>query len=108
MAAIPLEQTDLVADCRRRNAEFVCGLLEAHVPRRGLKGPQLYQGWKLSHGARVDEIHSAAHEIFAFAFAITEMEKGLAKLTKEYAPWYPSPPLPKLLLTLPTHSLGSS
>jgi len=76
MAAIPLEQTDLMADRRRRNTEFVCGLLEAQVPRRGLKCAQLDQGWKLSHAVRVDEIHSAAHEIFAFAFAATEMEKG--------------------------------
>src|SRR5262245_39214126 len=77
MAAIALEQTDLMADRRRRNTELVCGLLEAHVPRRGLEGAQLDKGWKLSHAARVDEIHSSAHEIFAFAFATAEMEKNL-------------------------------
>src|SRR5262245_33929329 len=84
-----------MADCRGRNTEFLCGVLKTHVPRRGLEGAQLDKGRKLSHAARVDEIHSAAHEIFAFAFATTEMEKVLAAHAKEQAPWHPSRPLPK-------------
>ena len=39
-----LQQTNLMADRRRRHVQFVGGERQAEMPRRGLEGPQRVQG----------------------------------------------------------------
>lgn len=53
-----LQETDLVADRGRRNAQFIGGLTEAHMPRSGLEGPKRPQRRKLSHREIVGEFNS--------------------------------------------------
>jgi hypothetical protein len=53
-----LQQPYLVTDRRRCQAEFVCCVLEAEVPSRGLKSPQGAEWWEPFHRPILDEINS--------------------------------------------------
>jgi hypothetical protein len=64
-----------MADRGWRNAKLGRGFLEAQVPRRGVKGTQLDEGWQLVHRPSVDENGSPWAEFFAFALRIPEVEE---------------------------------
>jgi hypothetical protein len=62
--AKPLEHADLVADCRRRYAQFRCGTAKTQMPRHGLEGAQLDQGRQAVHSKIVHQSNSPRAEIF--------------------------------------------
>ena len=62
MAAVALQQPDLMADGGRRDAEFRGRLPEAQVAGHGREGPQFRHRWQFGHDVTVDEIYSPAHE----------------------------------------------
>src|SRR5215813_69794 len=65
--AILLQQSDLMAHRRRRDAELGGGLLETHVPRRRFERAQLDERRQPVHAANLDEKYSSSTEFFALA-----------------------------------------
>ena len=92
--AIALQQSDLMADRRRRHAELGRGLLEAQMPRRGVKGAQLDEGRQLLHAGSVDEIRSSSAEFFAFAPGTVRARRRHGSQIQESTPCHRSHPLP--------------
>src|SRR5262249_61632480 len=74
--AILLQQSDLMAHCRRGDAELCRGFLETHVPRRRFERAQLDEGRQPVHAANVDEKYSSSTEFFAFARGAPARNKG--------------------------------
>src|SRR5262245_1189211 len=58
-AAITFEQSDLMADCGWRDAEFGGGFLETQVPSSGFESAQLDERRQLFHGPALDENNSS-------------------------------------------------
>jgi hypothetical protein len=72
LSAELLETVYLVTDSRGRNAEFICGKLEASVTGRSLEDPQGDQRWQPEHLLSVDELNSPATHFFEFALFARE------------------------------------
>src|SRR5438046_2905598 len=85
MTAVALQHADLVADCRRRDAQFGRGLLETQVAGTRFEGLQFDHRWQLLHASIVDENPSSWREFFPGCFPSSRSGQPLRRPKAEHS-----------------------
>ena len=85
LPAVLLQQSNLMADRGRGNAELIGRALEAQTPRGGFESPQFAKRWQMPHGKIIDELNSSLPEFFDFASKLKFAAQFLAMKMAGYA-----------------------